>query len=210
MNKKEIELVKKATQNLNKTLDVIIADIPSCCKEGCDYCCYQSIEVLNWEADLIENYVKNNLTIEILEQVKENHKNWIEFYNDNTPDVEILSIKEAFEDFIDVIDNHNLACPFLIDKRCSIYPVRPISCRTHFVQDSPELCKKNKLRPACQTSKVIKARSVNALADLGDVLAFPLAYVCANTFGLHSKLKKIQLASIRMPELEFDQPDGAM
>ncbi|WP_420042290.1 YkgJ family cysteine cluster protein [Bacillus cereus] len=33
-------------------------------------------------------------------------------------------------------------CPFLIDNSCSIYAVRPVTCRTYFAYGNPERCKK--------------------------------------------------------------------
>ncbi len=35
----------------------------------------------------------------------------------------------------------NLSCPFLFEGSCSIYDVRPISCREYFIKGSPNVCK---------------------------------------------------------------------
>jgi len=32
------------------------------------------------------------------------------------------------------------ACPFLVDRLCSIHPVRPLACRHHFSLSDPDLC----------------------------------------------------------------------
>ncbi|MPQ46909.1 hypothetical protein GCQ56_07760 [Marinifilum sp. N1E240] len=192
--------IKNIVGHLHEVLDKAVGEIQNCCIEGCDHCCYQSIEVLLWEQPLIEDYVKQNIHGEDLNRIKKNHEDWLSFFHANTPNKEILNVKEVFVDFMNVVDSNNLPCPFLHENKCSIYPVRPLSCRSHFMLDSPQKCKEDKLREACLASKAIRARGVNVLADIADMYVVPLAYACSEMFELTDKIKKIDNISFRMPE----------
>ena len=44
-------------------------------------------------------------------------------------------------DLSDWYKSLNLSCPFLFEGSCSIYDVRPISCREYFIKGSPNVCK---------------------------------------------------------------------
>ena len=109
----------KAVKAMYKLMDSCIQEFmetnTTTCKKGCAYCCYVYIETTIDEALLIRNYCKHNhipLEEETLkEQSKSTHKNW------------------------------NYKCIFL-DKNncCSIYPVRPMTCRKYYVNTDPELC----------------------------------------------------------------------
>ncbi len=69
---------------------------------------------------------------------------WLEFLQMNTPDRPL-----NHEDQIGLqmkVFQERKACPFLIDGECSIYPVRPLMCRTHQVDQAPELCESNPQR----------------------------------------------------------------
>ncbi len=81
------------------------------CKSGCSKCCYTDISIFEVESKQIEHWFAA-LDSSSKEVLKENWKSH--------------SIKEA--------------CVFLHEDKCSIYPVRPIICRTqglplHIVQD---------------------------------------------------------------------------
>ena len=40
-----------------------------------------------------------------------------------------------------------VACPFLVKGRCSVYPVRPWACRTHYMAGNPLKCR-DELQPS--------------------------------------------------------------
>jgi len=47
---------------------------------------------------------------------------------------------EEQETFLKDYADEFLWCPFLKDSLCKIYPVRPLSCRCHFVTSPPQKC----------------------------------------------------------------------
>ena len=86
------------------------------CKLGCTACCFIEIESSGDEAAAIINYCKeNNIGIDqeyLTKQAETGRKTFSEVSR----------------------------CVFLKDNLCSIYPVRPIACRKHWVKTDPVLC----------------------------------------------------------------------
>jgi hypothetical protein len=86
------------------------------CKTGCTACCFIDIDVSIDEAAVINNYCREN-GIEI------------------DRDYLIRQAAVGRKSFSDLSK-----CVFLKDNLCSIYPVRPIACRKHWVKTDPALC----------------------------------------------------------------------
>ena len=86
------------------------------CKAGCTACCYIDADISGDEATVIINYCKEN-GIEIDKE-----------YLTKQAAVGRKSYSELSR------------CVFLKDNLCSIYPVRPITCRKHWVKTDPALC----------------------------------------------------------------------
>jgi ribosomal protein S17E len=86
------------------------------CKVGCTACCFIEIDVSGDEAEVIINYCREN-GIEIdREYLTKQAEAGRKIYSD-------LS-----------------RCVFLKDNLCSIYTVRPVACRKHWVKTDPALC----------------------------------------------------------------------
>jgi len=86
------------------------------CKTGCTACCFIDVDVSADEAATIINYCNEN-AIEI--------------------DKEYLGKQAA----VGRKKYSELSrCVFLKDNLCSVYPVRPIACRKHWVKTDPALC----------------------------------------------------------------------
>lgn len=86
------------------------------CKAGCTACCFIDVDVSGDEVAVIINYCKEN-GIEI--------------------DKEYLTKQAAVgRKLYSALSR----CVFLKDNLCSIYPVRPIACRKHWVKTDPALC----------------------------------------------------------------------
>jgi hypothetical protein len=86
------------------------------CKTGCTACCFIEIDVSGDEAATIINYCREN-SIEVdrdylTKQAAVGRKTYSELSR----------------------------CVFLKDNLCSIYPVRPVACRKHWVKTDPALC----------------------------------------------------------------------
>lgn len=81
------------------------------CANGCSHCCIGGLSIFTWEAELIIQWfssLSNEQRAELIEQ-------W-QTQNDSN--------------FTDVKGNSCEACSFLVNDQCSIYPRRPIICRT--------------------------------------------------------------------------------
>jgi hypothetical protein len=86
------------------------------CKAGCTHCCFIDVDVSGDEAAVIIDYCREN-DIEV--------------------DKDYLTEQAA----VGRASYSNLSrCVFLKDNLCSIYPVRPIACRKHWVKTDPALC----------------------------------------------------------------------
>ncbi len=128
-------------------LDEELSKINTVCLKGCSYCCYHPIYVTQLEGSYVEDHLITNIGLSLFETIQ---GQWLEWYNKcerrnlffNYPE---FHIKER-------IDRDNkyymsdIKCPFLINRECTIYDVRPIICRTYFVKKNPEYCK-SRLEP---------------------------------------------------------------
>ena len=86
------------------------------CKAGCTHCCFIDVDISEDEAVVILTYCKEN-GIEIDKE-----------YLEKQAAVGRKKYSELSR------------CVFLKDDLCSIYPVRPIACRKHWVKTDPALC----------------------------------------------------------------------
>lgn len=104
-----------ATRKFTKIVGKVAAKVQvySACKTGCSHCCKQAVSVASWEAAKIGRYLhRSPAAVMVMTDVESNRKKY-----------------------------SGVACPFLKDHRCSIYEVRPFSCRSHFnMGDDPEAC----------------------------------------------------------------------
>lgn len=81
------------------------------CASGCSHCCIGGLTIFTWEAELIINWfdgLPSTKKEKLLEQWKSNLNS----------------------DFTDVEGKATKSCNFLVNNQCSIYPRRPMICRT--------------------------------------------------------------------------------
>jgi hypothetical protein len=87
---------------------------PIACKSGCAWCCYQGVALIPIEAVVIARHIEAHFTPEeraaLDERLARTHEKTAS-----------LSVHERARLM--------LACPFLVEGRCSIYAVRPFRCR---------------------------------------------------------------------------------
>lgn len=112
-----IELARNAMEATSRLAEGLLSRAPSgavACRAGCDHCCYQSVGVTPPEALAIVDHLKTTLSdtelARVARRVSECHERTRE-----------LPSAERF--------SPDLPCPFLESGRCSIYEVRPLSCR---------------------------------------------------------------------------------
>jgi Fe-S-cluster containining protein len=94
---------------------------PLACASGCAWCCHQRVGVAAPEVVRIVSYLRDartqqemDSTIERIQAVRK-ARSTAHRFSDGTP------------------------CPLLVDNRCSVYPVRPLTCRG-FNSSDPQAC----------------------------------------------------------------------
>jgi Fe-S-cluster containining protein len=93
------------------------ADAPAlACKAGCFWCCYFTVEVRAVEVVRIVDFMHNDMSPKDRERI--------------AAEIRTNSAALALLDD-DARLRHNMKCPFLRLGRCSIYPVRPQTCRNY-------------------------------------------------------------------------------
>lgn len=103
--------------------------VVSSCRAGCYYCCGQHILTSIIEAQAIVHYIKRKFSREHIEDLRIRTRRWHEWDA-------IRSGRDKMETF-----GTYQYCPMLVDNECSIYPVRPLICRTHYVCSEPPACR---------------------------------------------------------------------
>lgn len=112
--------VFRALENSQQRHDQRIASAPDvgtlACRTGCTWCCHFSVDVRAVEVFAILDFVERTFTAE--------HKARVY--------TEIRANSVALND-LDELDRmrRNVKCPFLREGRCTIYPVRPQTCRNY-------------------------------------------------------------------------------
>jgi Fe-S-cluster containining protein len=87
---------------------------PSACKEGCAWCCYQTVGTAAPEVFRIAAYLRQVLSPEDLQATQ-------------TRAIELAEQRRKLRP--DQRSRAGLPCPLLVEARCTAYPVRPLTCR---------------------------------------------------------------------------------
>lgn len=90
------------------------------CQNGCNYCCYYRVDVSADEVLLIRDFVHSKMSPEQRAVIKTRAES-------NSAVIAPLSVMEHMRT--------NVECCFLINGSCSIYPVRPLACRSFHATD---------------------------------------------------------------------------
>jgi Fe-S-cluster containining protein len=145
---------------------------PISCKAGCSACCHQKVDITPFEGALIQKHVAENK---------------IEF-DAQRLEVQTKALKNGHGAY-ERLPFGDRRCIFLSsDQKCSIYSVRPLMCRRHFVQSDPAICKTEEF------SRI--ELDVNP-----DVDAYLSAYVTRNvTTSLQEFIQANEIGSPRSPD----------
>lgn len=109
--------------------------VPTCSK-GCAHCCRQEILIPRAEAEAIVEWIQASWQPAQIDALRDRIRAWLEWYRgDFTRRV------ASGEDRQVVAYEHGPLCVALQDGACSIYPVRPMTCRIHYVSSSPDACR---------------------------------------------------------------------
>lgn len=127
-----VEFVKAFYEIFDETIEDTMR-VQASCKKGCHFCCRQNVEVSEAEVAVIVEFLKEHgINISrnyLMEQLKYGRK-------------EVSRTEVGWR-------------TFLKDGECSIYPVRPLACRSYHVVSVPELCDTVKYPPP--ENRVIRA-----------------------------------------------------
>jgi Fe-S-cluster containining protein len=121
------------------------------CKKGCDFCCHFAVIIMQAEAEAIARHLG-------ITRASPAHKN------------------NAQRD-IDVETYRGVACPFLKDSACSIYPIRPFLCRqAHTLNPDSSECSVNVPGEESFISwvpaiKLVEATYLQLMQDQNEVMA---------------------------------------
>lgn len=119
------------------------------CKAGCNWCCYLMVSVTGSEIRAIQWYIEKKMTPEEQDKLWERVLSASEqldklFEIPNTTDIRRRHrIASSFVDLPGAPKKRleaKIACPFLVDGKCSIYAARPLACRGYTSQ-SETACK---------------------------------------------------------------------
>jgi len=108
--------------------------VPSC-KSGCCHCCRCHILTNIAEAHALGQYIRREFSPAQMGALRMRTQQWHEWDN-SRPGRHPLSNTDGQVD----CSSYDHACPLDIDGACSVYPVRPVVCRTHFVCSQPVSC----------------------------------------------------------------------
>ncbi len=112
--KRDISTIEQLGPHLIKPIeDEVESTGATACRAGCSHCCYLRVAAFPHEIISIYHFLNRTLT---KEQRRETKNKIARQYKIVQP----LSIDEHY--------TTNIECPLLTDGRCSVYPVRPISC----------------------------------------------------------------------------------
>ena len=120
------------------------------CREGCTYCCFHYLTVSLAHGIVIVDYLYKKK--ELLRQFIDNYEEWqnkghavsdsidrirLEALSSSTPiDRVMADTRPLSSRYLDM----NIQCPFLLDNKCFIYDVRPMSCSGHFSISPRDWC----------------------------------------------------------------------
>lgn len=186
------EVMKIAMKIVHKQIDEIIEKENKCCSKGCSFCCYQQIEILDIEKDLIIDFLNDKVDENTKEIIKKNLNNWLDVFEEKTPDNKVLNVQDVFIDFKNKIGKSGLKCPLLVDNLCSIYEMRPITCRIHYVEHSPQKCDENKRRDSAKNGIELRTQFIESLKSTGETSIESLPIAITNTLLPERKIKIIE------------------
>jgi len=105
------------------------------CSEGCSHCCRQELYAPRAEVEAIVEWLENSAP-HLVDDLKRRIEAWLNWYRSDYPKLIASGIARR-----DAFYSHGPQCPALVNDVCSIYPVRPVFCRTHYVISPADTCR---------------------------------------------------------------------
>lgn len=108
---------------------------PPSCTKGCSHCCRQEIYAPRAEVEAIVEWLETSAP-HLIPELKPRIAGWLDWYRTEYPRLAASGGMRR-----DLFHAHGPPCPALIDDVCSIYPVRPVFCRTYYVTSPADACR---------------------------------------------------------------------
>jgi Fe-S-cluster containining protein len=130
-------IYKNLDRDIKQELDILKRErrIEPTCKKCCFHCCRQSIPATYPEGHIITQYIRRVFTHSALDALHERIGAWYKWVQEELPTFEQKGVEEHA-----AIYEFGPSCPLLVNDLCSVFPVRPIICRSHFVDSDPRCC----------------------------------------------------------------------
>lgn len=115
------------------------------CIAGCSSCCYHWVEdVYSFEAEIIADFIRTRFPDRIpmiIRRFQEDERALSELDEKLCENGHVDDDTVYFEQLLDEFFQLRRSCALLeLDGTCSIYPVRPLTCRTYLSFSDPKLC----------------------------------------------------------------------
>ena len=195
MDNKAYEIIAKWFKLKYAEIDKLMMPYSNVCKRSCDWCCYQSIEILNWEKPLILKYIRKNISNDQFSIIKFQLIQWLKYLKLKTNGKKTLNFNDVFIEFQQNHGNEEQACVFLHQHDCLIYQVRPLCCRMHVAEKDQTFCKKNALNDASPKAKALRekvvgeiVRSVPTRLELLNIAVLPVFGLSLNEIEIEYPL----------------------
>jgi len=144
------DAMRTCDEHIERELAVLAARgvVPSCTR-GCAHCCRQEILAPRAEAEAIVDWLHASWSPAQLDALKDRLRAWLAWHHG-----EFKRRVTAGEDRQVVAYEDGPGCAVLQDAACSIYPVRPTTCRMHYVTSSADACRPVR-DPACARDETV-------------------------------------------------------
>lgn len=121
---------------------VIRSKLRVSCRPGCYHCCKQLVVSTVGEAVTAVGWLGKQPRKKRRKLLAKMSGWYRRYYRDIYPRITSCNISEK-ETAAQIYQEFDLYCPFLENGRCSIYPVRPVSCRTYYGAGTGGKCGEN-------------------------------------------------------------------
>lgn len=187
-------IVVETARAVHAAMERRIGPMPKACHAGCSACCHQIVDALNWEASLVTDFIAQEMPTARRDRAREQAEAWLRTFNAITraatpaaplrPE-EVNAARVEFR-------RRRVACPFLIDGQCTIYPVRPVVCRSHIVETDPEACARDIGRVGTEAARQVAREEVRAFDPaIHPLSGMPLVLQVAGALGVRQAVKPL-------------------
>jgi Fe-S-cluster containining protein len=122
------------------------------CGVGCAACCEEPVLVYLPEAHRIARFLARPDSRAAREAFVSGHARWRAGLGDAPERLAELAVRDADRDAYEALHRatwrRGVACAFLVDGACSVYPARPLVCRNAHAIETSERCSGKSLVPA--------------------------------------------------------------